>query len=424
MAEPLKLDLMLELEATDVINNIIIDPNNFGTKSPVVIDALETSVDGNTWTAIEPQKSALDFLRESEGDPFELSPTSSQYKGKGIFPFFPRNTRYIHVVFTQYDYYPIETSSGTKIRYAIGIKDIEIHGHQYIKESEIVSTKIFAPSEIKKVSLQSSELSSLEADLATVSHFISPDDGIKWHEIQPRNIQTADGTEILNFNTIDVGSVITSAPVNSMRYKINLKRNDTKFSSTSSVLSETKSELAETFNISDKAPLRLDLTEAPIPSSILLLDPMFGSVGNSIRKKLIGLASGEANQKFILPWVNFDRDSEQILVGGSAWSRVADLSSAAATATVYALNYETGEFVFGDGTNGKVPVNGSKIEVNFIGERIWIDSNLIADLNFHTDADKSNFIVYKIGKAEAVTAEGGVTFVLHLRFTSSAVFWR
>jgi len=405
LTEPLKLDLMLELEATDVINNIIIDPNNFGTKSPVVIDALETSVDGNTWTAIEPQKSALDFLRESEGDPFELSPASSQYKGKGIFPFFPRSTRYVHVVFTQYDYYPIETSSGTKIRYAIGIKDIEIHGNQYIKESEIVSTKIFAPSEIKKVSLQSSELSSLEADLATVSHFISPDDGIKWHEIQPRNVQATGGTEILNFNTIDVGSVITSAPVNSIRYKINLKRNDTKFSSTSSVLSETKSELAETFNVSDKAPLRLDLTEAPIPSSILLLDPMFGSVGNDSRKKLIGLASGEANQKFTLPWINFDRDSEQILVGGSVWSRVADLSSAAATATVYAMNYETGEFVFGDGTNGKLPVNGSKIEVNFISERIWINSNLIADLNFHTDADKSNFIVYRIGKVETVTAE-------------------
>ena len=163
--------------------------------------------------------------------------------------------------------------------------------------------------------------------------------------------------------------------------------------------------MAETFNVSDKAPLRLDLTEAPIPSSILLLDPMFGSVGNDARKKLVGLASGEANQKFTLPWINFDRDSEQILVGGSIWSRVADLSSAAATATAYTMNYETGEVAFGDGTNGKVPVNGSKVEVNFIGERIWMNSNLIADLNFHTDADKSNFIVYRVGKVETVTAE-------------------
>jgi len=52
-----------------------------------------------------------------------------------------------------------------------------------------------------------------------------------------------------------------------------------------------------------------------------------------------------------------------------------------------------------------VPVSGSKIEVNFKGERIWVNSNLIANLNFHTDADKSNFIVYRIEAQQSVNAE-------------------
>ena len=403
--EPLTLDMMLELEDIAVINSITIDPNNFGTKNPIIIDAIETSIDGSAWTTIEQQSSALEFLNESEESQFELSPSSSRYKGKGIFTFFPRNTRYIHVIFRQYDYYPIATSSGTKIRYAIGVKDIEIHGHQYEKESEIVSTKYYAPSEIKKVSIQSSDMSSKEVDLATVSHYISPDDGITWNTIQPRNVQATDYPEVLNFNTIDEGAIITGAPVSFIRHKINLKRNSDKFSSTSSILSETKKEFAETFNMSDKAPLHMDLTELPLPHTIIVLDPMFGSVGNNTRKKIVGISSGEGGQTFTLSWTGFDLNSENIWVGRSLWSRVPTLSGAAATDSVYSVDYESGTLIFGEGTNGAVPTEGSRIEVNFDIERILLDNNRIASLNFNTDADKSNFMLYAVDPDQNIYGE-------------------
>lgn len=404
-SEPVTLDIILELEEIGSINTIVIDPNNFGTKNPVKIHTIETSVDGKAWTPIEVSKTALDFLHEKETDKFELSSKSSQHKGKGVFSFFPRNAKYLHVEFRQYDYYLIETTAGTKIRYAIGIKDIETYGYVYEKESEIVTKRFYAPSEIKKVSLQSSELEEEDSALATVSHFISPDDGITWHEIQPRNVQADGKPEVLNFNTIDEGAISTGTPVDFIRYKINLKRNDKEFSSVSSVLSASTKELAETFNVSDKAPLLMALSEAPIPSSILLLDPIYGSVGNDSRRKVIGLSSGEASQQFALPWKDFERDSEQIWVGGSIWNRVADITFSPATNTDYEIDYELGILRFGDGTNGARPSENSRIEVNFEIERVWLEKNRIAKINFDADADKANFTIHKIEQDIAVTGE-------------------
>lgn len=403
--EPVTLDIVLELEEISAVNSIIIDPNNFGTKNPVKIEVIETSIDGLTWTKIETSKFALDFLHEKKEEEFELSSTSSKHKGKGVFSFFPRSIKYLHIVLRQYDYYPIETSSGTKIRYAIGIKDIEVYSNTYEKESEIVSKRFYAPSEIKKVSLQSGEIKEEETALATVTHFISPDDGISWHEIQPRNIQVAGKSEILNFNTVDEDSINTSAPVDFIRYKINLKRNDKEFSSVSSVLSSTTKELAETFNISDKAPLLMTLSELPIPSAILVLDPIYGSVGNDSRKKTIGVSSGEASQQFFLPWNNFEIDAEQIWVGGSIWTRVPNFVSAGSTDNVYSIDYELGLLRFGDGTKGAKPISGSRIEINFESERIWIEKDRISRINFDADADKANFDIYKIGEEKSVSGE-------------------
>ena len=403
--EPVTLDVVLELEDIGVTNTIVIDPNNFGTKNPVKIETVETSIDGITWTPIEEHKSALDFLYENKTDEFELSFKSSKYKGKGVFSFFPRSIKYLHIVFRQYDYYPIDTTSGAKIRYAIGIKDIEVHSNTYEKESEIVSKRFYAPSEIKKVSLQSSEVKEKEATLATVTHFISPDDGITWHEIQPRNIQADGKPEILNFNTVDEGTIITGAPVSFIRYKIHLKRNNKEFSSASAVLSSTTRELAETFNVSDKAPLLMTLSESPIPSAILVLDPMYGSVGNDSRKKTISISSGEASQQFALPWNNFERDTEQIWVGGSIWNREGDFTSSATTDTDYTIDYELGLLRFGDGTKGAVPIAGSRIEINFEPERIWIEKDRVSKINFDADADKANFVIYRIGQETSISGE-------------------
>lgn len=397
LSVPLILDVVLELQDIEPINSIVIDPNNFGTKHPVIIDTIETSIDGVAWSAIEQRSSALSFLKEKDSDKFVLAPQTSKYKGKGVFPFFPRNVRYIHLVLKQNNYFPINTTSGTKIRYAIGIKDIEVHSHKYESKSEIVTKRIYAPSEIKKISIQSSEIKESDVALANVSHFISPDDGITWHEVQPRNVQKSKGIpEILNFNTIDEGSVLTKSKVDFIRYKIALERNDENFSTTSSLLSKSKVDISETFNVSDKAPLFMDLAHSPITSTIVVLDPIFGSVGNSARRKTIGVSSGEQSQQVNMPWKNIDTDTEEIWVGGSLWTRVASFTGAGQYDKVYRLDYVNGIIYFGDGTNGKIPEKESRIEMNFLSERLNLSSRRIAKLNFWSDGDKENIIVKRI----------------------------
>ena len=404
LKEELSLDIVIELDKIEVINGLVIDPNNFGTKHPIHIRLIETSLDGKTWKDLRQDIESVSFLEEEETDAYELSPRSSKFKGKGIFSFFPRHVKYLHITFQQDEYYLIDTSSGQKLRYAIGIKDIEIHGKKYLAESEFVSTRYYAPSEIKKVSLQTSQ--DLEDEsLGKITHLISPDDGITWQEIQPRNIQVTGKTEIINMNTIDDNSISTNTPVNFVRYKAQMTRDSEAFATGTSVLSETRAKSSEIFNLSDRSPITLTLAYTPLSNTVVVLDPLYGSAGNNSYKYLAGLSSGEPGQQFKVPWSNFERDSERVWVGKALWSRVASLAGSGAIARVYALNYETGEIFFGDDTNGKVPESNSNIEVNFDPDSIWVSHGRVADLKFTTDGDKSNVTVNRIDADENVYSE-------------------
>src|SRR5690606_22971944 len=51
--DPLILDLTLNLGDAAILNHIRIIPNNFGTKSIVKIEEIETSLDGEFWISIK-----------------------------------------------------------------------------------------------------------------------------------------------------------------------------------------------------------------------------------------------------------------------------------------------------------------------------------------------------------------------------------
>ena len=397
LEEPLVMEILVELDSVEIINSIVVDPNDFGTKNKIVVSQIETSVDSEIWTPIDRNSTAADFLGETQEEEFTLSASSSKFKGKGVFSFFPRSAKYLHIVFEQFDHYLIETISGEKLRYAIGIKDIEIYGNKFLQEGEIVSTRYYTESEIKKVSIETSQSIDVDESLASILHFISPDDGGSWHEIQPRNIQKSIGVpEVLNFNSIDENSISTNAPVNFIRYKIRMKRESSQFNEATNVISESKRKASETFSLADKSPVKLHLENPPVSSSVVVLDPLYGSVGNNSLRNLVGISSGESNQQSIIPWLEVERNTEQIWVGGSLWHRVPALSGATSTEQAYSLNYETGELSFGDGTTGAVPKVGSKIEMNFAAESLWFESGNIAKLNFPADGDKNNFILNRI----------------------------
>ena len=393
LSSPLILDLTLELYQFDIVNSIIINPYNFGTKSPVKIKTIETSLDGVIWKSIEDDLVSVDVLDKS--DIFELSQSSSKYKGKGIYSFFPRKIKFIHIIFEQSNFHIINSVGGLeRFRYAIGIRDIDVHGYMYKSGSELITKQIGISDEIKKISIESTQYPEVASELSTITHFVSHNDGANWNEIQPRNIQTTGGLEVLNFNTIDANAIKTETPVNNIRYRIQMKRQADAFQAgKSSILAETKQETAETFTLSDASPVKVVLKESPLSESLIVMDPIYGSVGNNDRKYFVGSSSGEDNQTFNLPWQDIERGTEQIWIGNSLWTRIGSFDG---TGQDYVMDYELGTISFGDGTDGSVPASGSKIEINFEKERIWVGAKNLIKLNYHTDGDKDNVIIRRI----------------------------
>ena len=407
LESPLHLDITLELSTEEIVNSIIVNPNNFGIRNPVKIKNIETSLDGETWKSIKDDIFAVDFLEDTAEDIFILTTATSKYKGKGVYSFFPKKIKYVYIEFEQDTYHIIESTGGTeKLRYAIGLRDIDVHGYKYLPESDLISSKFYAPSEIKKVASNVGQFPKEASELVSISHFVSPDDGITWHSIQPRNVQFSTGIEVMNFNTIDEDAIVTLSPVDFIRYKIGLKRNVKAFlTGTSTVLAETKRGAAEIFGLTDASPLELILKSTPILTSVALMDPLYGSVGNNSRKFFVATSSSEVNQEFELPWHYLEKDTEQVWIGNGKWTRIPSLADASATQKVYELNYEQGILKFGDDTTGAVPDFASKIEVNFKPESIWIGHKNTANLKFNTDGDKKSVVIKRIDENKQVYDE-------------------
>ena len=138
--EELVLDLTINLGESTVVNHIRVNPNNFGTKTVILVDAIDTSLDGRVYTSIKDDIPVGGFTTEDEENVFTLAPSTSKFAGQGIYSFTPRKIKYIHLVLKQTEPYIITTGSGDRLRYAIGLRDIEVHGVNYQNKGELVSS--------------------------------------------------------------------------------------------------------------------------------------------------------------------------------------------------------------------------------------------------------------------------------------------
>lgn len=87
----------------------------------------------------------------------------------------------------------------------------------------------------------------------------------------------------------------------------------------------------------------------------------------------LGASDGSASQSFELGQVPFISGSEEVTVDGVAWTRVTNFLSSSASDQHYRVDIaptgEQGEdratIVFGDGTNGAIPTNGTLLAVSY-----------------------------------------------------------
>jgi hypothetical protein len=84
-------------------------------------------------------------------------------------------------------------SIGSKDRYAIGIRDINVYSIVFQPKGEIISRAFVSINEIKKAILDSSQNPVRYSELASIQYFISPNDGQDWHEIQSRAFMGSSG---------------------------------------------------------------------------------------------------------------------------------------------------------------------------------------------------------------------------------------
>ncbi len=431
-SDPLTLDMTINLGTEQIVNYIRINPNNFGTKTTIVVDRIETSLDGKAYTNVKDDIPIGDFLTKDEDNVFLLAPSTSKYAGQGIYSFTPRKAKYVHFVFKQAEPYIVKTPQGDKLRYAIGIRDIDIRGFQYLPEGEIVSEpfEFVDEDQIRKVAMDANQDPLEESTLASISYFISPDNGQTWNALRPKSFEgfanvEAAIREILDFNGSDENTIQTSVPVTSLRLKAVLKREDAAFEdSVSSFRKEIKSR-SELHKVPEEAPFEITLEQPPVEGTIEIIDPQFGSRGRPDHPYVI--TSGRtANLQtfFYLPFDTFKRQFKKTLVGSaytltiapaSEWMHIAvageewtmaenDLNDYTANYStdpdyrLYRFNPNRGVLRFGTGHNTMQPPAGAPITLWLDAERLFpaetADAH-VAPLDFKTSNDKSQVDIFR-----------------------------
>ncbi len=444
--EPLILDITLNLTDTRIVNHIRINPNNFGVKTAVVIDEIATSLDGQTFTSIKDEVPNGNFI---------LAADSSKFSGQGIFSFTPRKVKYVHLVFKQYTAYSINeySTSAVKLRYAIGIRDIELSGFPYAIQGELISNlyELSTDSPIKKLALITHQ-EPIKSELASIEHFISVDNGTTWNAISSESAPDSNPL-ILSFNTSDIGSISTQLPISSFKYKALLQRNTEAFSNFSSALKQKIEDHTELHSVPDVAPFNIILDTVPIPNTLIVLDPLFGSRGIDDARFIIGTGTDLfTNLSMALPFQKIKQDlykqdvddgyrlvnipPEEIRVNGELWTH-GQLNTATYTDKIYQIDYEKGIVKTGNDTNGVGIHQGVVVDIKFKPERLYplADEMHLAKLDFPTTNDKQAFTIKRYDppahvietlskgkKAHQLTELPYITFDTNMVFSDSSVF--
>ena len=410
---PLVLDITLNLGEPKLINFIRVNPNNFGTRTQIEIETIETSTDGTTFINIKDEVPIPGFQAVDEPNIFTLAPATSKFSGQGLYSFTPRTAKYIHIVFTQSTPYVINTLNGDRLRYAIGIRDIEVQAVRYKDEGTFISQPFNSTDEIRKILLTTGQNPTEESELVSITHEISPDNGITWHEIRPKEFtgisdEVNEVPEILDFNSGLDGSIATDAPVNSIRYRATLKRNTEAFQEGASNLKQRTRFTTELHQVPSTSPFNIELENPPVKGTVCLVDPHFGSRGiDDLRYEF---ATGNTSvQIHRIPFTKIPLDKEKVTlaggvlavrevsplelyINGEKWTQVSQGGLAEATARdkFFEVDHQRGIIRTGDGRNGKAPVDGGIVALGLTPERLFpspTDEGHNAILGFPTNND-------------------------------------
>ena len=431
--EPLTLDLTINIGIESVVNNITVNPTNFGTRTTIEIVDILTSSTGDIYTSIKDDIPIAGFTTEDEENIFLLAPSTSKYAGQGIYTFTPRKVKYIRFIFKQNEPYIISTPTGDKLRYAIGLRDLIINAFSYKDKGELVSKPFTLTDEIRKTLLDTNQTPAQPSELTTVNWFISPNDGAEWHEIQPKKESSLSGIEssvpeVLNFNGPEPDAIQTSIPVREVRLKLVLGRNKDAFTTGTSAIFDARLNRNELHAVPAASPFNISLEKSPIDGTVSVIDPMFGSKGYPSTPYVM-TNDARSQQSFRLPeefirmnwpmekvsgangqyYTRFQKADDWIHleVAGEAWAQAPsgldsysfDSGNPSAT-KFYTLDKSTGLLQVGNGQNTTTMPDRAIVSLWFDAERTTpngVEDNHIATLDFPTSNNKDAIKIERIG---------------------------
>jgi len=278
---PLLLTVIATLAQTSIINEVRINPNNFGTARTSRVVEIESSVDGSEWLSIKDEVPFGDFVIDDEDNTFRLGPAGGKFSGIGIYMCLPRKAKYLRFQLSQNEAYSIETTAGQRLRYAIGIRDVEIRGNVYKDTGAILSKPISLTSPARKVFIKTAQNPASENDFCAIEHLISWNKGASWHRIKPAKfVGSPDIPEVLNLNGPEDGALSTGdiSPTE-LRYKAILRRNSGAFQG-SGTFREMPRVMVESFNFPTESPFSVTLQHKPISDvNVVFSGSFFGSKG-------------------------------------------------------------------------------------------------------------------------------------------------
>jgi hypothetical protein len=414
------LDLTINLTDQKIINFIRINPNNFGARTQLLIKDISTSLDGNTYQSIKDDITIDGITSKDEENIFILASSTSKFAGQGLFTFLPRKAKYVHIVLEQTQPYLINTPSGERLRYAIGLRDITIEANQYEATGEVISTKYGSIDEIRKIILTSNQIPSSISDLLSIEHFLSHDDGSTWLQIQPKDFlgssgKTNDIKEIINFNGPESDATKTPVPVASLRYKALLKRNTSAFSGGDKSTQKILKPIAELLQAPTETATKIPLSYPPVDGTVQVLDPRFGSRDkrNSRFKIHFQDANVSRTLEVQLPLQNIPMDITKvspnyevtytdpirIYVNGQKWVRGLISGAGITSANInYELDLVNGILRTGGGGSNESKIALGLIEMDFTPERVLIGDapENRGKLSFPTGNTQDEFELYSV----------------------------
>jgi hypothetical protein len=411
------LDLTVVFQKTVLINQITLVLNNFGTLDWAQVEDILTSTDGKSFLSIK------DDLFSPQGDePFAINPSTSKYAGQGSYVFLPRNTKHLRLILQQNSAYQIDTNTGPRYRYAIGIREFTALGLTFQAQGELISQPFKFLNEIKKVSLQTTQ--KLPENLCSIEHYLSPDAGETWYPIEPLDGVSTVIPKVLSFNLQDVDSISTAEAVGQLRYRAVLNQLSGA-NVTQSLIQQYIRSFTETLVVDKNG--QASLRQVPILSSVKAFIPLLGSCGLE-KPVLLGSSDASANQDLQF---TFDilSGSEEVRVNQQTWQRVGNFNSSDADSLVYTINYLTRTVSFGDGLKGKIPEANATISLILAAERVLLQDTTgvpVIKLQHPVDITKRALQIVWYEQERAVSREllarGSTIFRLKHRHIVSGSF--